>query len=535
MAPPSRFQTLPMLIVEMVVEYLEERTRTSLDGAIDRHNSRKTVLTPLLWVSERWREAALNSICDNCSLFFSNTPKGYEVVYPAWPDNFLLPHFDRDKLVKRIVVLAPSWDKICSGAFSKAIVGPIYKRAMFPTATSLMVFLSEDDDSRPIRGARGKRPSVNSASRDQAAANFARSLLKLAPKVTGVSMYFCTAGVVSQPNRDLCNVLVSELCKGGVSRVEMDSAPGCSLPSFQLPGVSGLTGLIQGLGQVCAPFARIAYLNASTLKELVIRPATNVEWLTMIYGDSKVPVVYTSLTSLVLQLDIASRSVKWAKDKDVAPFPALAQLSIYGVYPFEDDLIYRGNGGSLKALRVPFDIVSRNILGSYNVFKRSGVTRMNVIELEAVTDVDNMLVAGQRSAIIRQQIDCMLEITKRLRLINDTPDMHLYRAIKTAPHTAALEHLTFYELAFDTDNIIEIISVLPSLVGLYCKLKRYFTNAKALPVNKQPSVLHEKHYPLSSNFRELVIITDEDDASTKQIAVVAMQLAVLCPKFTFVD
>ncbi|KAJ2003752.1 hypothetical protein GGI06_005603, partial [Coemansia sp. S85] len=169
----------------------------------------------------------------------------------------------------------------------------------------------------------------------------------------------------------------------------------------------------------------IAYLNASTLKELVIRPATNVEWLTLIYGDSKVPVVYTSLTSLVLQLHIASRSVKWAKDKDAAPFPALAQLSIYGVYPFEDDLIYRGNGGSLKALRVPFDIVSRNILGSYNVFKRSGVTRMNVIELEAVTDVDNMLVAGQGSAIIKQQIDCMLEITKRLRLINDTPDLHL--------------------------------------------------------------------------------------------------------------
>ncbi|KAJ2693793.1 hypothetical protein H4218_005887 [Coemansia sp. IMI 209128] len=360
MALPSRFQTLPMLIVEKVVEYLEERTRTSLDGAIDRNST----------------------------------------------------------------------------------------------------------------------------------------------------------GVTSQQNTGLCNILVSELCKDGVSRVEMDSAPGCSLPSFQLPGVSGLTGLIQGLGQVCAPFARIAYLNASTLKELVIRPTTNVEWLTLIYGDSKVPVVYTSLTSLILQLHIASRSVKWAKNEDAAPFPALAQLSIYDVYPFEDDLIYRGNGGSLKALHIPFGAVSRNILGSFDVFKRSGVTRMNVIDLACVTDADDMLVAG---------------------LVNDTSDMQLLKAIKTAPHSAVLEHLTFHNLPLDTDNIIEVISALPSLVGLYCKLKRYFTNAKALPVNKQPSVLHEKHYPLSSNFRELVIITDEDDASTKQIAVVAMQLAVLCPKFTFVD
>ncbi|KAJ2404601.1 hypothetical protein GGF41_007189, partial [Coemansia sp. RSA 2531] len=72
------FQTLPMLIVELVVEYLEERTRASLDGSIERHNSNKLVLTPLLWVSESWRLAALSSICDNCSLVFNNSAKGYE-------------------------------------------------------------------------------------------------------------------------------------------------------------------------------------------------------------------------------------------------------------------------------------------------------------------------------------------------------------------------------------------------------------------------------------------------------------------------
>ncbi|KAJ1812180.1 hypothetical protein LPJ60_006606, partial [Coemansia sp. RSA 2675] len=210
MALPSRFQTLPMPIVEKVVEYLEERTRTSLDGAIDRHNSRKTVLMPLLWVSERWREAVLNSVCDNCSLFFNNTPKGYEVVYPACLDNFSLRHFDRDKLVKRIVVHAPSWNNMCSRAFSRSVAGLVNEEAVFPIARIIVIFLGNTDDSGSTGDARS---------------------------------------VTSQQNTGLCNILVSELCKDGVSRVEMDSAPGCSLPSFQLPGVSGLTGLIQGLGQ----------------------------------------------------------------------------------------------------------------------------------------------------------------------------------------------------------------------------------------------------------------------------------------------
>ncbi|KAJ2491193.1 hypothetical protein IWW37_002544 [Coemansia sp. RSA 2050] len=381
MAPPSRFQTLPMLIVELVVEYLEERARTSLDGAIDKHNT----------------------------------------------------------------------------------------------------------------------------------------------------------GETNQQNRGLCNVLVSELCKGGVSRVEMDSAPGCSLPSFQLPGVSGLTGLIQGTGQVCAPFARIAYLNASTLKKLVLRSTTKTDWLALIYGDSKAPVVYASLTSLILKLDDIPRHTTWAKIEDVALFPTLVQLSIHGIYPFEDDLLYRGNGGSLQSLRTPFRVVSGNIMGSYDVFKRSGVTRMNMIELDTVTDVDNLIIAEQGNTAIKQQIDCMLLVVTQLRLANDTPDMQLFKAIKMAPRTAVLEHLMFCNLPFNTDNIIEVISALPSLVSLGCRLKRYFTNVKALPANKQPSVLHERHYPLSSNFRKLVIIADEDDASAKQVAVVAMQLAVMCPKLAFVD
>ncbi|KAJ2831537.1 hypothetical protein FBU31_002254 [Coemansia sp. 'formosensis'] len=177
MVSPYRFQTLPMPIVEMVVEYLEERARNSLHGAIDIHNQKKIVITPLLLVSERWRMAALTSICDNCSLIFNNSTKGYEVIYHTWPSNFSLPGFNRDRLVKRVVVLAPSWDQICSGAFSSIFTGPIYECAMFPTATSLMILLNEADSSRPIRNAHGRSsvPSLASTVRDTAVAGFACS------------------------------------------------------------------------------------------------------------------------------------------------------------------------------------------------------------------------------------------------------------------------------------------------------------------------------------------------------------------------
>ncbi|KAJ2262420.1 hypothetical protein GGI01_001557, partial [Coemansia sp. RSA 376] len=64
-SPLAPFQTLPMLIVRKTIEYLEKRASKSFDFDMDAHNKGKSVLTPLLSVSERWCTAALASICDN--------------------------------------------------------------------------------------------------------------------------------------------------------------------------------------------------------------------------------------------------------------------------------------------------------------------------------------------------------------------------------------------------------------------------------------------------------------------------------------
>ncbi|KAJ2831536.1 hypothetical protein FBU31_002253 [Coemansia sp. 'formosensis'] len=348
-------------------------------------------------------------------------------------------------------------------------------------------------------------------------------------------MYFCSPGATNQQNKGLCNVLVSELCHGSVSRVEMDSAPGCSLPSFQIQGAPGLTGLIQGLGQVCAPFSRIAYLNVSTLKELIIRPTTDAEWRTVIYGDSKTPAVYTSLTLITLVTEDVPLGVKWTAIKGVTPFPVLIHLGIVGAYPFDDDnSLYRGNGRSLKCLHLPFGVVSRNILGKYSILNRSGVAQMDTIVFGRVIDMDNNPVAGRANAIIKQQVDRMLEVTRQLSLANDTADMQVFNAIKTAPRTAIIQHLSFSILPLDIDMLFDIVSALPSLITLACRLKKSVPSVKSLPLNKQPNILHGRYYPLSSNFKRLDIVDDEN-ISAKKAAAVAMQLAVICPSFAFVD
>ncbi|KAJ2062814.1 hypothetical protein GGI17_002202 [Coemansia sp. S146] len=115
----SPLQTLPMLIVEKVVGYLEERPRNLFDTDIDidlvEYNMAKAS-RQLLWVSERWRVAALSIICDNCEINFDNTPKGFSVRYPALPPNFSLPQYNMEKLVKRVPLCSihSSADSCCN-------------------------------------------------------------------------------------------------------------------------------------------------------------------------------------------------------------------------------------------------------------------------------------------------------------------------------------------------------------------------------------------------------------------------------------
>ncbi|KAJ2430687.1 hypothetical protein GGF41_000882, partial [Coemansia sp. RSA 2531] len=98
--PPLTFQILQMLIVYKTVEYLECRSKYSIGLDMDKHNKSKAVLTPLLSVSERWRRAALESICDNCALDFDHSHEAREIVFPAWPADFKLAQLRKSNMAK---------------------------------------------------------------------------------------------------------------------------------------------------------------------------------------------------------------------------------------------------------------------------------------------------------------------------------------------------------------------------------------------------------------------------------------------------
>ncbi|KAJ2256289.1 hypothetical protein GGI13_001246, partial [Coemansia sp. RSA 455] len=287
--PLSQFQTLPMLVVCKVVEYLEGRSRNLFELSATEHNKRKVILAPLLLVSERWRTAALESICDNCELAFIHSRRAFEVRFPAWLADYSYPRFRKTHLVKQVTVSAFLWKDMCDGAFCDVAAMPQYENMSFPAAKTISLVLRKTTD---------KDSSSASVTSQEKVVAFTRSLLQFAP------LY-----------------------------------PACITHESNIS---------------CA----------SKTLEIIISEEKN--WLDLLYGGTETPTAYTSLTTLIVEITDIPYDAIWAAIEDGEPFPVLSALVVGGKYPFNDGLLFRGNGKTLQSLSIPFSAIARNVLGRFS-------------------------------------------------------------------------------------------------------------------------------------------------------------------------
>ncbi|KAJ2405056.1 hypothetical protein GGI10_005430 [Coemansia sp. RSA 2530] len=505
----SPFQALPMLVVYKIVEYLEGRSRSSFSLDIGAHNKGKEALTPLLSVSERW------------SL-----------------------HTRKTHLAKRVIVSATLWKEMYDGTFCDVITRSQYENMPFPSANTLLLNLSKTAvQPTPLVTSPGvsflPAPPVApvvpvAVSNEEKVAGFARALLRLTPATTDVVVSFNSLNNTDPNSPQLYSTLVSELCRGGVRGLQVCSEIKATIVAIDLRCVSGLVSIKQEPGMDSASFAQLAYRNASTLKHLAIEVATEADWRSLIYGGTEAPVVYANLAWLELRIKQVPYTETWAAIKELVPFPVLLTLDVCGEYPFDDDLLFRGNGATLRTLRLPFGAMTRDILARFNVFKRCDSIQMSSICLGPASVEDNAFIAQRATESIGKQMHLILGATTSLILSDNTSGLALTKAIYAVPSTSALRSLVYTNLVFDLTHIIHIIAALPSLASFTCEVRGLSSNIGDIPANERPEALRSAYYPLSKPFGELHVPYTAASSADK-VAIVAMQLAVLCPKFAYVD
>ncbi|KAJ2753662.1 hypothetical protein GGI19_002974 [Coemansia pectinata] len=413
---------------------------------------------------------------------------------------------------------------MCDGVFCDVISTLQAETVSFPSANTLVVYLDKTTE---------EESGGSAATSQEKVVDFARSLLRLAPAVTNIIFNFSYVSDRVSEYARLYNTLVSELYQGGVTSLEVYSELDGPPLLLSLRDTLGLTSITHGPRVSCAPFAKLAYLNADTLKVLSIKPETQDDWLLLIYGDTETPAVYSSLITLTLDMVYTPYDTSWTAIEEAEPFPALSTLALVDGYPFDDDLLFRGNGMTLQNLQIPFGAIARNILGRFGVLRRSGVTQMRSVRVSGIFDEDDAFMSENANVPIRQQVHRIMEVVTSLSLLSDVVGHPLFKSIKAAPKTSSLRHLGYTDEIPTLGGIISVVSALPSLVILTCQVQRVGSTITNIPVDERPRRLREKHYPLS-DFRVLRI-PHATEVPAEEIAYAAMLLAVLCPNLVQVD
>ncbi|KAJ2619498.1 hypothetical protein GGF44_005619, partial [Coemansia sp. RSA 1694] len=262
-----------MLAVDMIVEYLEGRSRNAFYANIDDHNMYKAALAPLLLVSQHWRTAALASICDNCSLRYDKSCDTVEVTYPAWPAYLSYPSSDKSNLVRHVVVKISSWIDMRDGALSEPLAERERKYSVFPSATVLELRL-------------------------------------VAPAADNVRVVIRYINEDQNNCNELYDTLVSEMCQANAKTLHIHSLFREIPIPLKLHGASELTSIMHDVDSFHDTFARLAYLNVRSLRTLCIWLDNESNWVHLLYDDDNVPAVYRSLAKLSLQISKSPYEVR---------------------------------------------------------------------------------------------------------------------------------------------------------------------------------------------------------------------------------
>ncbi|KAJ1933459.1 hypothetical protein EC988_009114, partial [Linderina pennispora] len=140
---------------------------------------------------------------------------------------------------------------------------------------------------------------------------------------------------------------------------------GFSLPLDHCP----LRKLVLGNMTIKSSTIQVVRRSAETLEELVTECTQPEACMMLVQDDGGQPIAYPRLTYLKIKSEfgvrIQANDTRGAPDG--SPFPALRTLVCSKAYPFRNDVMFRGNEGTLEVLKIAMDVTALVVLA------RSGV------------------------------------------------------------------------------------------------------------------------------------------------------------------
>ncbi|KAJ2468158.1 hypothetical protein GGI03_001157 [Coemansia sp. RSA 2337] len=358
MTRPSSFQTLPILVTELIVNYVagketkvsgfnpaEVGTHSAIMRAESEAEGRLLRQLPLLWACSSFRAVVFANYCKRCAIRFIGSRRNRRAVTRNnWPGRLKNLDFPVHLLANELLMEVSLRDIYLGHTLGMLLLQYNIAR-VFPKVRSLefqFTLIYADPDI----AANSRRIMTNIGS-------FARYIGQVVPMVRKVSVSLSyISNRVPQTRVPFFGDLVSQLYR---LAGHIEYCRNCHTVPVELQPtiISNLTTMDCHVDGNIESLMALVRRNASTLQSLTTRSLMYVDISGLVRDPSGGGYVqYTSMCMLKLYYFTNSATSQHAVFDGALPFPRLRSLQVLFDFPFADDTLFRGNAKTLEYLHL---------------------------------------------------------------------------------------------------------------------------------------------------------------------------------------
>ncbi|KAJ2053404.1 hypothetical protein H4S04_000693 [Coemansia sp. S16] len=516
----SPFQLLPPHVVQLVVNHVAGSSRLQLSGVTSNSVEYKRLLVPLMRVCCNFRAIALPLYCRDFRLhLFVRTDK-VDIEECSWTTRANNSNSTHHLLAREIFIRVYIND-ICEGHALRLLSARPYDGCAFPQARKLTFELVV---CRTYAG----EPEYTYPGADANTSAFIKRIKEMSPRVSKIYLGISYKSGDSAPGSGKhMRFLVSKLSELTDTTFftddcdelfkSPDPVPFCKLACIEFE-----------IRKDASQITQLVRLNALTLQTIGIcsRGDVDISGLIRDPDDGKY-IEYPHARTLTMWFRSDSVVLQRPNFKGAVPFPNLQRLVLGSGHPFGDDVLFRGNGATLKYLSLSLTSEFVTLLTRHNVFTSTSHPKVLyvAIHLPFAFYPDELVEA---TACLKFGYGIAPGAPVRSIVADGFMDKVITQNIPLLGSDSNIQYLSLSHTSLSFWDVVTLVKSLPLLSDLHTASSGIVVLPQGITEEKLPEYLREKYAPMGERFRCWHLSSAD---YPMQVVISVLLLALICPNF----
>ncbi|KAJ2111528.1 hypothetical protein IW146_005290 [Coemansia sp. RSA 922] len=516
----SAFQFLPYHAVKMIADHVAGSIRLKFDNGYSEEDKSSEHLLPLLWVCHNFHAFVLQGFCKKYE---------YRISYTR---------FELDI------------GSVFSGKALQLLSHAPYEGCSFPLVRKLVFDLTfydesfyrsvEADDSDSDYGSDFDGDEYTSWNRNiytsDSAANMAAFAKRVKQMVPIVSEIDVTPVGDAEKLFESGNTTIIDLCKQlfGIVKKHTVITRGSDpmVLHMDMKPIRDLVRIEYFMDRYCTDVMSLITRNARTLQHLDIN-VSNADMTGLVRGARsggylKYPQMHTLKIFSIYDLVPSQKAVF----RNIVPFPRLVRMSV-SPYPYADDVLFRGNAGTLEYLEVALVPETVSMLKKYRVFTPTSHPNLQCVKIHGTPSrMPNPF------ATVSEYMQFVLTIAPGASVLL-IPDLIKYPECHTPALSMLKDHgriqiLSLSDTCLSLWEAISLIKSLPLLSDLYTLPSTIGELPQGVSMAMLPEYIRRTFAPMGKRLRCWHVNPEKStDINYADVATCMLLLALACPNFDY--